>query len=413
MVFPRNFTKHFFDIIGTHLLNSYNEAFSKGQFSISQRRGVICLIPKDYSNLTELSNWRLLTLLNVDYKILAKIIGRRIESVLPTLIHSDQTGFVKVRFIGQNVRLLNDLMTYAESNNLPGILLFIDFRKAFDTIEWDFIQKSIEMFNFGPNIRKWISIYTNVESGVMNAGFMTNYFKVSRGVRQGCLLSPLLFVLPVELLGLKIRQDRLCRGIKLPDGQEAKISQFADDTTLIVQNTASLKAAINAINSFGSISGLQLNEKKTKALRIGASRNNTAEPLKFQCPKDPIKFLGTFLSHSEAQNNNNNFFIKIRKMETKLNIWLSRDLTLFGRTMLAKSLGLSQLIYTASMLSVPELAIQQTQRKLFSFLWKKKRDKIKRQVLCWPLSRGGLGFPCFRTAIKALRLSWMRLLNKS
>ena len=150
--------------------------------------------------------------MNVDYKILAKIIGRRIESVLPTLIHSDQTGFIKGRFIGQNVRLLNDLMTYAESNNLPGILLFIDFRKAFDTIEWDFIQKSIEMFNFGPNIRKWISIlYTNVESGVMNAGFMTDYFKVSRGVRQGCPLSPLLFVLAVELLGLKIRQDQLCR----------------------------------------------------------------------------------------------------------------------------------------------------------------------------------------------------------
>ena len=344
---------------------------------------------------------------------MAKIIGRRIESVLPTLIHSDQTGFIKGRFIGQNVRLLNDVMTYAESNNLPGILLFIDFRKAFDTIEWDFIQKSIEMFNFGPNIRKWISIlYTNVEIGVMNEGFMTNYFRVSRGVRQGCPLSPLLFVLAVELLGLKIRQDQLCRGIKLPDGQEAKISQFADDTTLIVEDTASLKAAMNAINSFGSISGLQLNEKKTKALWIGASRNNTAEPLKFQCPKDPIKFLGTFLSHSEAQNNNNNFFIKMRKMETKLNIWLSRDLTLFGRTMLAKSLGLSQLIYTASMLSVPELAIQQTQRKLFSFLWKNKRDKIKRQVLCRPLSRGGLCFPCFRTAIKALRLSWIgRLLN--
>ena len=298
--------------------------------------------------------------MNVDYKILAKIIGRRIESVLPTLIHSDQTGFIKGRFIGQNVRLLNDLMTYAESNNLPGILLFIDFRKAFDTIEWDFIQKSIEMFNFGPNIRKWISIlYTNGESGVMNAGFMS-----LEDVRQGCPLSPLLFVLAVELLGLKIRQDQLCRGlIKLQDGQEAKISQFADDTTLIVEDTASLKAAMNAINFFGSISGLQLNEKKTKALWIGASRNNTAEPLKFQCPKEPIKFLGTFLSHSEAQNNNNNFFIKIRKMETKLNIWLSRDLTLFGRTRPAKSLGLSQLIYTASMLSVPELAIQQTQRK--------------------------------------------------
>jgi len=92
-------------------------------------------------------------------------------------------------------------------------------------------------------------------------------------------------------------------------------------------------------------------------------------------------------------------------METKLNIWRSQDLTLFGRTMLAKSLGLSQLIYTTSMLSVPETAIQQTQSTLFAFLRKNKRDKIKQQVLFRPLSKGGLSFPCFRTVIKALRLS--------
>ena len=139
---------------------------------------------------------------------------------------------------------------------------------------------------------------------------------------------------------------------------------------------------------------MQLNKKKTKALWIGASSKNKMEPLKFQCPKDSIKLLGTYLSHYAAANNNNNFYVKVRKMETKLNIWLSRDLTLFGRTMLGKSLGLSQLIYTASMLSVPERALQQTQSKLFAFLWKNKREKIKRQVLFRPLSKGGLSFPC-------------------
>ena len=83
-------------------------------------------------------------------------------------------------------------MEYTEAKNLPGILLFVDFRKAFDTIEWNFLHKCIELNNLGSNITKWISIlYGNVESGVMNEGFMTNYFKVSRGVRQGCPLSPL------------------------------------------------------------------------------------------------------------------------------------------------------------------------------------------------------------------------------
>ena len=107
-------------------------------------------------------------------------------------------------------------MEHTEAKNLPGILPCIDFRKAFDTIGWNFLLKCIELYNFGPNIRMWISIlYINVESGVMNAGFMTNYFIVFQSVRQGCPLSPLLFVLAVEMLALKIRQDQLCRGIEL------------------------------------------------------------------------------------------------------------------------------------------------------------------------------------------------------
>ena len=83
-----------------------------------------------------LSNWRPITLLNVDYKILARAIAKRIEPKLPKLVHSDQTGFVKGRYIGRNRRLLNDQMEFTESNKLPGMLLFIDFERAFDTLEW-------------------------------------------------------------------------------------------------------------------------------------------------------------------------------------------------------------------------------------------------------------------------------------
>ena len=115
----------------------------------------------------------------------------RIEPILPSLIHSDQTGFIKERYIGQNIRLLNDLMNFVDVNKIPGILLFIDFEKAFDTLEWNFIHKALKIFNFGPNVRKWISIlYKDIESGVINAGYMTSYFKICRGVRQGCPLSP-------------------------------------------------------------------------------------------------------------------------------------------------------------------------------------------------------------------------------
>ena len=107
----------------------------------------------------------------------------------------------------------------------------------------------------------------------MNAGYITDYFTVSRGVRQGCPLSPLLFILSVELLALKIRQEPNCKGIRLPNLQEAKISQFADDSTLISRDNNSLKFSLQIIESFGSISGLRLNKKK-KTKQCGLASQN-------------------------------------------------------------------------------------------------------------------------------------------
>ena len=133
--------------------------------------------------MNEITCWRPITLLNVNYEILARIIATRIETSLPSLIHCNQTGFIKGRYIGQNIRLLDDLMNFTDVNKIPGILLFIGFEKAFDTLEWSFLHRALEIFNFGPKIRKWISIlYKDIESGVMSGGYMTNYFKVSRGV---------------------------------------------------------------------------------------------------------------------------------------------------------------------------------------------------------------------------------------
>ena len=158
-------------------------------------------------------------------------------------------------------------MEYTDVKKISGILLFIDFEKAFDSVEWKFIVNSLELFNFGPSIRKWFSIlYYNVETAVMNTGYMTNYFQVSRGVRQGFPLSPLLFILSVELVASKIRREPNCRGVILPNHQEAKISQFADGSTLISSDTESrsLRCSLQIVEQFGSISGLKLNKKKKK-----------------------------------------------------------------------------------------------------------------------------------------------------
>ena len=125
--FTVEFYVQFFEFLAPDLLASLNAAYLHGEMSVSQRRGVITLIPKEDSSLLELSNWRPITLLNVDYKIASKAIASRIKNVLPTLIHSDQSGFMKDRFIGQNIRLINDILEQTELQNIPGILLQLDF----------------------------------------------------------------------------------------------------------------------------------------------------------------------------------------------------------------------------------------------------------------------------------------------
>ena len=167
-------------------------------------------------------NWR--SLLNIDYKILSKVLARRMEKVLPKLLHSDQTGFVNGRYIGQNTRLLNEIMEYTDIKKQPEIFLFVDFEKAFDTVEWSFISNTLEVFKFGCNFQIWLSvIYNNIQSAVMNGGCMTDYFEITRGVRPGCPLSPSFFILTVELLASKICQSPNCRGICLPNDKKARI----------------------------------------------------------------------------------------------------------------------------------------------------------------------------------------------
>ena len=249
--FTAEFYCCFFDLVSRDLVNSFNAAYKEGELSISQRRGVITLVPKEDSGLSDLSNWRPITLLNLDYKIASKVIAKRIEKILPRLIHPDQTGFVKGRYIGQNIRLINDIMEHTKLHNIPGILLLLDFRKAFDTIEWSFIQNTLSFLNFGDGIKRWVStFYTGPESAVLNNGFSTNYFQLSRGVRQGCPLSPYLFILGAEILACKIRQNKEIQGIRIFNS-EAKISQFADDTSLICKSCHSVEKAIEVLDSFG------------------------------------------------------------------------------------------------------------------------------------------------------------------
>ena len=123
---PAKFYKVFWKDISSFLISALNYAFDSGCLSVTQRRGVIKLIPKKDAELYFIKNWRPITLLNTNYKIAAKSIANRIKLVLPNLINHDQTGFLKGRFIGENIRLVDCIIQYAKEKNISGLLLFID-----------------------------------------------------------------------------------------------------------------------------------------------------------------------------------------------------------------------------------------------------------------------------------------------
>ena len=205
---------------------------------------MLSLIPKNGKDLRFLKSWRPVSLLATDYKILAKALATRLQKVISDLINPDQVGYIKGRFISQNIRSIEDIMYLSKKYNIPGLLVLIDFEKAFDTIEWDFLFESLKAYNFGQTFRAWIKLlYTNISSCTINNGHFSRNFILGRGIRQGCPLSALLFILVAEILSIKLRANKDAKGITI-DNWEYKIFQLADDTTILTQNLDSLKLII-------------------------------------------------------------------------------------------------------------------------------------------------------------------------
>ena len=167
-----------------------------------------------------LENWRPISLVKVDSKLASKVIANRMKKVIPCIIHYNQARFIKGRFISEVARSILDIIDHTETLKTPGVLLFIDFEKAFDSIEWDFLYKSLAAFNFGPTLIGWIkTFYNNVSSCVLNNGLFSAPFQLERGVRQGDPLSPYLFIVAIEILAISLRTNKYIEGIKIGEDE--------------------------------------------------------------------------------------------------------------------------------------------------------------------------------------------------
>ena len=161
-------------------------------------------------------------------------------------------------------------MDFTDKENIPGLLIFIDFQKAFDTLEWSYLYKCLEAFNFGDELICWVrTFYQNIQSCVINNGSASDYSNLERGVRQGDPLSPYLFILAGETMVVAMRENVEIKGIKLGE-EETKLLQYADDTTAVLSDTNSALALFKLLESFQRLSGLNVNSSKTEGLWVGS-----------------------------------------------------------------------------------------------------------------------------------------------
>jgi hypothetical protein len=402
------FYKFFWIDIKLYLVQSIQYSLANGDLSIEQKRGIITLIPKKDKNRLYLKNWRPITLLNVDYKVISKVLSNRLCKVLPFIIDEDQTGYIKGRFIGFNIRKIEDAIIYTEMNNLPGILLNIDFEKAFDSINWKFIDRCLESFNFGEKFRNYVkTMYHDISSSVINNGEISSWFHPKRGVRQGCPLSPYLFILAVETLAVNIRENKKVKGIKI-QGSEIKMCQLADDMTCFLQDLSSVKEVLQIFDKFKVCSGLKVNTEKTKAKFIGSNKSRTNSPFNLDWTENYVQALGVAISGKEEDHYELNFKSRIMNMKNLLRLWKGRDLSLKGKIVVVNSLALSPLLYLASIIHVPKEVITEVKSLIVDFIWNGKPSKIAYDVLIQQIHDGGLKLVDFESKVKALKVIWVK-----
>ena len=252
------FYRRFWPVVGQLVIDSITHAQQVGFFTTYQRLGILKLLPKPRKDPRITKNLRPITLLNVDYKLFTKVLADRMKLVLPDIIHTDQNGFIKRRFLGNNILDLYALMAIAQerTNENDMVLLALDIEKAFDSVFWDYLAAVLWGFGFPQEFIDWVALtHQKAHIQILNNGWLSSSIIPYRGLPQGCGLSPLLFNLAVEGLATVIRRDQRIPGI-LIDQATKKIAQVADDTLLSFIGSTEVITRVKAVlDHFQKIQG--------------------------------------------------------------------------------------------------------------------------------------------------------------
>lgn len=392
------FYKKFVNTLGPALANVFNEGLERGDFGEKFNEGQIILICKDENKREHLEAWRPITLLNADLKILSRILVNRLSKKTEELITSFQGAGVPGRNIQRKNTEIRDIITLAADRQVGGILLSIDQKNAFDRVRHDFLFEELKNKGIDRELISAIStLYRNPSSSVLINGALSEKIKIQTGVRQGCPLSPLLYVVAFDSLLKRINGNNKIDSFPFPTkGNDKLIVAYADDLSVFLKNEKSVVETVKTIEEWGQFSGAQINKQKSACLYLGGLKKgeDTQIPV-----KEEIKVLG--VRYHAKGFSGTNWTLKIKDSQHALNQLQTTDLSLFTRTKIVKTIVIPKWTYLFG-IEIPSKKIITSLRKMiFHFIWNGRTQWVKQEKLMLTKSKGGLDVPELNALAKA------------
>ena len=408
-------TKEFFVFFWNEIFPFYAKCIyeSKAQKELceSQKRGLIKLAYKKNERFL-LKNFRPISLLNVDLKIITRALAKRLSKVIGNIISNNQTC-LPGRQIFVNLHILQDIIDYINGKNEKAAILFFDAAKAFDRMSHSFLFKTLRHFGCGEDFIEWIRIiYGHCTSRIKVNGFTTAPVLIKRGIRQGCPLSSLLYVMCAEVLSLEIKRNENIVGFKY-NNQEYKNSGYADDLSAIVTEKESINELFNTLDNFGKATNAKINVEKTEAIWIGSWKNNLDRPKNLKWTNTMINNLGIWIGNNRKDTSIYGFREIREKIKNKIKFWSGKGITLKGRVRVVNTFIYRKLWYASEIHSVSSDIKLEIQRLITNYIWGGNFRERSLQGLEAHYSNGGLQLINIDKRVSALRVKWLSRILES
>jgi exonuclease III len=409
--------KKYWKILGNIILEAWNFSIETEKLTVSHTESAITLLPKEGKDGGDIKNWRPITLSNCDSKIITKALSIKMSKILNTIIDPSQTAYVPGRAVADNLRANFFFKDLCKQNNVNSALISLDAKKAFDSVDHEYIKRTLAEYGFGVGFIKTFQVlYKNITARIMINGYASDPIQIKRGVKQGDALSCAIFIICIDPLLRNLNKNRKIGQIKVGkySGIRYKAAAYADDISIMCKNDkASIQEVFNEYGKLTRRSGLELNADKTEILilndeaKVTFNVNYNRSSFNIETV-DNIKICGLFFCTSKKEEYERNVHDKIKKLTNKIRAWSHRHLTMEGKSLIVKTFGLSQLIYNMQAYNYEKAELDNIEKIIFKFLWSKTEtqngiDRIRRSVMKNDYQNGGMSITdvdCLNRSLK-------------